>query len=68
MQALCLALEDADRINMCDLSITCVYKQTPFIFNELFIEYVQVWPIYWVRNLTDTATKSLGLRGRGPQA
>ena len=45
-----------------------VYKQTPFIFNELFIEYIQVWPIYWVRNLTDTTTKSLGLWGRGPQA
>ena len=24
--------------------------------------------IYWVRNLTDTATKSLGLWGRGPPA
>ena len=47
---------------------TTLYKQTPFIFNELFIEYIQVGPIYWVRNLTDTATKSLGLCGRGPQA
>ena len=49
------------------LRLKLVYKQTSFIFYELFIEYIKVWPIYWVINLTDTATKSLGLWGRGPK-